>query len=169
MLNEKKALGVEMRLLFFIVITIFASHLRSEPSSDVRTLMEEPVSIFDWGLYRLQKMFDSSTTYALVNYDWEQNKIIIISNGIDLEKRNLTMDQTKTDCEKVFSDFDKMLLIGMENYCSFCGFFSHSGYSNERLRKAQETIIDRLHYRYFDYSNTCNRKATEKSVSISSN
>lgn len=70
-------------LVFFMVIPTIGY---GEPSAAVRYLMDEPVTMFDWGLYRLRRIVDQfkfenldlDNLQSYINYDWDQNSLRIV-------------------------------------------------------------------------------------------
>ena len=135
--------------------------------------MDRKLTILDWGLFKLQSELDDSEIDASVHYRWDENKIIIETTNFSAGSEDKTMEQTKSDCELIFSKIDKILWIrdgtdSVKVICRFCNYFSHNGFTTERLNEAQIKIKDRLYYSYIDLSNSCERKAYGKSVAISS-
>jgi hypothetical protein len=78
-----------MRILLIAAILFsLASICDAEPSPSVRYLMNEPVTLFDWGIIRLYEYLDEYTAhylktnsvrdiYSTVSYDASRNSIII--------------------------------------------------------------------------------------------
>lgn len=74
--------------VLFAVLLGLVSISHAEPSPSVRYLMNEPVTLFDWGIVRLYEYLDEYTThylktssvqdiYSTVSYDSPGNNIII--------------------------------------------------------------------------------------------
>ena len=161
-----------MRLLLTILFTLVAPQLIAEPSTAVRTLMDSPLSMFDWGMFKLEKKLERLEPHRDVSYDYKDNKIIISSLSYIPGTPSKTMEETKTDCEKLFSEYDDILWIEngadlSKGNCMFCSYFSQNGWSYDSQKKAREDIKDRLYYRYNDFSNSCERKAYGTSIAIS--
>ena len=161
-----------MRLLLTILFTVVAPQLIAEPSTAVRILMDRPLSIFDWGMFKLEQRLERLEVPSYVSYHWDDNKITISTFSYKRGVSSTTMEETKTDCEKVFLEYDDILWIknGADRHkgnCIFCEYFSHNGWTNDTITKAREDMKDRLYYRYDDISNRCERKAYGTSVSIS--
>ena len=65
------------------------SAVRAEPSSAMKFLMDDPVSMLDWGIFHLERSLekrmhgldhlpdDTWSQSASVNYDWEKNRLTI--------------------------------------------------------------------------------------------
>src|SRR2546427_13041601 len=88
-----------MKILIPILLLFYlASQSYAEPSPTVRKLMNEPVSLFEYGLYKLEKRLESidfsdehygynnpenrllsqpKSTSSEVYYEWGRNRIII--------------------------------------------------------------------------------------------
>jgi hypothetical protein len=74
--------------LFTVLFLSLASLAGAEPSPSVRYLMNEPVTLFDWGIVRLHEYLEEYTThylqtasvqdiYATVSYDSRRNIILL--------------------------------------------------------------------------------------------
>jgi len=74
--------------LLFAVLLGLVSISHAEPSPSVRYLMNEPVTLFDWGIVRLYEYLDEYTAhylktssvqdiYSTVSYDSSRNNIVI--------------------------------------------------------------------------------------------
>ena len=72
-----KNIGHKMRSFFTIFLTFFASLTTAEPSSEVQTLMDRNLTIFDWGMYKLENRLRSNDINASVNYVWDENQVQI--------------------------------------------------------------------------------------------
>lgn len=74
-----------MRSFTFAACVLFAAAANAEPSRSIRYLMGESVSLFEWGIFRLQaraELFawddiDIRKQFARVGYDWEKNQITL--------------------------------------------------------------------------------------------
>jgi hypothetical protein len=69
-----------------IASIVFATPVSSEPSPSVRYLFDEKVSLFDWGLFRMEQVLSSAEVgvpsgyeakkmLSAVRYDWDANRI----------------------------------------------------------------------------------------------
>jgi len=162
-----------MRILLTIFLMFFASLSAAEPSSEVQTLMNRKLTIFDWGMFELKQQLRSSDINASVGYNWDENKVNISVWNFNFSEDRNTMEQTKSACEEVFAKIDEVLWIQngtdrAKEYCNFCSYFSHNGWTSDSLREAQGKIKNRLYYSYADGSNRCTRKAYGTSVAVSS-
>lgn len=162
-----------MRILLTIILTIFASQSAAEPSSEVDALMGHNLTIFDWGMFRVERELIRADIDATVGYLWDENQVMISVLNFSFGADPKTMEQTKTDCEEVFAKIDEQLWIKNGNdlttsICAFCNYFSHNGWTSQNLRDAQNKIKNRLYYSYSDGSNRCTRKAYGTSIAVSS-
>jgi len=77
-----------MKIIIAVFLLLLASFQIShaEPTKAVTYLINEPVSMLDWGLYKLKEELDvhawdrinNSTPSAHATYDWNSNRIRII-------------------------------------------------------------------------------------------
>ena len=163
-----------MRFVFMVLLTCLATVSMAEPSPDVRTLMNRPLSVFDWGIFELNNDLKMSNVPGYASYNLAKNRIIIKRFDYQFEETK-TMDQTKSACEEDFARFDAFFMItkGEEKpkYCAFCSKFITLGTdsNDSELMAAIHNIYDIFYYKYYDGSNTCQRKAFgETSVTVSS-
>jgi len=76
-----------MRMLVFALVgcILCAATAQADPSRTVRYLMGESVSLFEWGIFRLQTRAQSfgwddlevRKQFARVDYDWAKNQLRI--------------------------------------------------------------------------------------------
>lgn len=72
-----------MRKAIFVACILCASTVQADPSPSVRYLMDEPISLFEWGIFRLQARaerfawdhLDVKSQYARIEYDWTKNQL----------------------------------------------------------------------------------------------
>ena len=136
-----------------ILLTIFlilgATAVSAEPSSGISILMDRPMSLFDWGMYRMGKSLKEVDASAFVLYDWDSNKIMVVSDeGIpDLVS---SMEEAKTNCNERFAKWDSHLAIrhgkDMWSYCEVCSMFAHTGYSFSKHDEAIKDLKERIYY-----------------------
>lgn len=70
-------------VVFVACILLWAGTGQADPSPSVRYLMDESVSLFEWGIFRLQMSVQSFTwddldirnQFARVDYDWPKNQL----------------------------------------------------------------------------------------------
>ena len=73
---------------------LFSSGLSAAPSNEISFLMDQSISVFDWGIFRTEQrvagmadrpeLFSRELGDSAVNYDWRNNRIIILAafNGL---------------------------------------------------------------------------------------
>ena len=87
LIGVKMARHIKIPLLL-ITIALVNSNVRAEPDPVGKWLMNEPLTLFDWGLYRADRQaelaanwigewFDLNYSGASVDYNWDLNEIHI--------------------------------------------------------------------------------------------
>jgi hypothetical protein len=72
-----------MRKAVFLACILCTGTVQADPSPSVRYLMSEPVSLFEWGIFRLEARaerfafdgLDIRKQFARVQYDWSSNQL----------------------------------------------------------------------------------------------
>jgi len=80
--NER---NVDTRLLIVATCIVFSTVTHAQQPSSIRYLMGESVSLFEWGMFRLQTRaerfawddVDVQNQFAKVDYDWDRNQIVL--------------------------------------------------------------------------------------------
>lgn len=127
----------------FIVITLLLKLvLFAEPTSPLKFLMNEPVSMLDMGLYRIEKKIDSNPLGYLSNsivsskYDYNNNRIIITLEA------NIN-SSTRNNCDGVL-----YILASKVRNSIIDGVFEHNGYQkNIEPKRLSFTIRERSYVR----------------------
>jgi hypothetical protein len=111
----------KLALMLFGVLLFNYTPCFAEPSSVVKYLMNDSVSLFDLGLFRLESYFDDfgeGQYYEKYNvtvfYDFEKNQILIDVLPFpigELIKKSLSLNETKKICFDIFSDIRMTLGI----------------------------------------------------------
>lgn len=98
-------------MLLFAILS-FSISAYAEPSKTVRYLMNDRVTMFDWGMYRIEEYLNNfdfeklletdliKPSLSTVNYDWERNRIILNST-IYPTQDSLNKIPAKKLCEKI--------------------------------------------------------------------
>ena len=136
------------KVIVFFVIVFFISvpNVSGEPSKTIQYLMNEPVSMFDWGIYKLEKYFsnridiysknkkniDIAFYSAEVEYEWENNRIVLFSM-IDYKGKKLSIDKEKAYC-KEFINYIKNILYASKKEkwrksLGISSYFTHNTFS----------------------------------------
>jgi len=132
------------------VVTLFllivSGVCRGEPTPSVKYLMQTPVSVFDFGMYKMERALEKqapSLSTLLLSYNWEKNRILIrvLTNAVPPNKNVST---AKAQCMQVINDIRRFYYIdlktGKERMSKLLGsrmgsFFSHEGYAIESAPK----------------------------------
>ncbi len=97
----------------FLLVVLPMSLAWSQPSDQVRYLMDEPVSIFEWGLFMLKDGIRTTVPnlsqmrenifigniIVTTNYHWEQNRIAV--RVIKQEPEIDELDELQTRCGEI--------------------------------------------------------------------
>ncbi|MDA9673618.1 hypothetical protein N9U01_04315 [Paracoccaceae bacterium] len=159
-------------ILLTISLIFGATAASAEPSSGIKTLMDRPMSMLDWGMYRLQKELEASDSKTYVSYSWQNNEILV-SSFSGLASKVSSMEEAKQNCDKRFAAWDIELLIfdGKEQYgfCSICDFFNHNGFSYKGFDEVIKDVKERIYYAAREGKYNCRRKlyGTSTSTSVS--
>ena len=90
------------RLILTALLILGATGLSAEPSSGVSKLMNRPMSMLEWGMYRLEKELEAVVSYTTVNYSWDNNEILV-NNFSGLSSKVSSMEEAKQNCDKTFA------------------------------------------------------------------
>ena len=99
------------KYLAFLLLISWSSTPMSEPTPSISKILNDPISLMDFGIYKLEQFIRSDSTLTLkgtarfVYYDWDSNKINI--DVIDLleNTEKLKDNQLKENCtEKIISN-----------------------------------------------------------------
>ncbi|MCH8529599.1 MAG: hypothetical protein LAT80_14790 [Balneolaceae bacterium] len=114
----------------------------SEPNSTTRYLINEPVSMMDWGIFKLNGFFQNGTDYKYygadrggvnVSYRWNENEILIAHTMF--LKNQATTDEANALCSSLLKDSQMRLGVNPSTGELRHGmgperFFVHSGYAS---------------------------------------
>ena len=146
-------------LVLFLFLTALASDAGADPDESAKFLMNEPVSLLDLGVYKLEKDLkgfrkDLSVHHALpfdiaVNYDWGVNKIVIqLTYGYEGNPPPKTI---RNGVRNVFKKIRSFLGVDPEGkvyhkrgFSKAADYFSHQGYVMKNRPPALEKNIDRM-------------------------
>ena len=160
-------------ILLTISLIFGATAASAEPSSGIEALMDRPMSMLDWGIYRVQKSMQSVESETYVSYNWKSNEILI-NNYSRIYSEVSSMEEAKQSCDKRFALWDKELFIadGEDKYdglCSICSSFGHNGFSFKGFDEAIKDLKERIYYGAQEGKYFCKRKlyGTSSSTSVS--
>lgn len=136
-------------ILLTISLILGATVSSAEPSSGISILMDRPMSLFDWGMYRMGKSLKEVDASAFVLYDWDSNKIMVVSSE-GISDSVSSMEEAKTNCNKRFTKWDRQFSVSagkdMFSYCRICNMFAHTGYSFSKHDEAIKDLKERVYY-----------------------
>ena len=155
---ERTAIMKRVAVVFWFLVVIQVE-VMAEPTPAVQYLMNEPVSMLDWGLYRMEekikKYFDfpdfpkgGNPWVFEFNYNWDSNRIMI-SVGIVRELDSPAKDQ----CRNVISAIRGYALGNFwegvkgdpqKNGSFLAKCFSHSGYTKTDIPEGLLKEIDQI-------------------------
>ena len=140
-----------------------STSIRAEPGPVRRYLMNEPISLFDLGMLKLEvraldwsngraleemvAQYGTSSPLFTVRYDWDENRIYVQGHVFEIVDDTATQ---KLFCNKLIEFISKWagvdpqtgeVFAGVQGYSQFAGEFSHMGYSN---RNEPEDYLSRL-------------------------
>ena len=146
-MGKRKIITISILVLLSVTTNVYA-----EPTPSVNYFMNESVSLFDFGIYKLNLTIESLCNYELkdmavlydnhkdidvfyysseISYDWKKNRIRII---ISPKYRNKKVDDKKLLdlCKRIISVVQNKFEIidgkPLSNYSSLGTYFWHSGY-----------------------------------------
>lgn len=136
-----------MRKLFlFISFLIITTNVYGEPSRTFRYLMDEPLTLFEWGLFKLEKYTDQIkfkeldliSNHSNIRYDWDKNRLEI-EFIVYPKYKNLSKMPAKEICKKAIShvreSFGTQHKSDTRALLSVSRFFEHTGFTNKTRPK----------------------------------
>ena len=136
-----------------------ANATRAEPGQVVNWMMNEPASLFDVGMLRLDRKLDRNfeksdrqrEVTSSVHYNWEDNRIIINANIFWLQKpKEDQMTKFKDDCKSMIGDLRQVGGINRKTGgynvtpSVYSMNFQHFGYQPTRASEdLQIRLVDR--------------------------
>lgn len=129
-----------MKYIHFLVVLAMSSPVFAEPSPVFRHLLTDPVSMLDWGLYRLREALDDIEFENLDErlhsrrsdawYDWERNRVIL-HYTIYLNKASSNVGSAKEACSQITEHLRTVWGHKFTNIWNVSTFFEHSGFSRK--------------------------------------
>jgi hypothetical protein len=139
-----------IKTLFFILVFVVASTVQAEPSKITKYLINEPISLMDFGLYKLAeatefnlKMIFSgkdfhSRSNAYYNYDADKIELdITVYSDEYFFKKYETTEKLKNYCKKAIIEV-KNMWIENNRFDSASYYFSHWKYSKSNAPGIEE-------------------------------
>ncbi|MDM8522176.1 hypothetical protein QUF80_02295 [Desulfococcaceae bacterium HSG8] len=125
------------------------------PDQTTSYLMNESVSLLDFGLYRLEEYFDTIYQKDLyitrVNYDWDDNKIIIVVRNTDSGSFG-SAREAKEWCRSIICEIKGKLGIDcstgkpltLKKNSPLQRFFSHKSYKSKNEPEGLKSEIEMM-------------------------
>lgn len=148
------------RTIFLLVLLLgFARHLPAEPDATARFLMNDPITLMDFGIYRLEndiKAFQNALKIkqqkphtVLVDYFWDENRIkIILSYGDTLNppKKEIEIEIGKVVrlLKQKFGVDAAGKIRHASGYSGIAEYFSHKSYVSQNRPPNLEKDIDKM-------------------------
>ena len=126
-------------ILFLLIFAIFSATSLAKPSEGIAYLMNEKLSLFEWGLYKLEKHTDGLefdkmnllSSRSNIQFDWNKNRIKI-KFTIYPKHDSLSQSTKKEICKKAILRIKQEFGIGFGiEYRKILGitrFFEHTGF-----------------------------------------
>lgn len=111
-----------------IIFLLFVGICNAEPDSKVKYLMDEPVSMFDFGLFRLEMLFREHLIgdyESEVSYNWDRN-LIEIKNEPGTTEILKNKNEAKNWCKLYISSVRAVMTLPQYDF-----FFTHYGYARK--------------------------------------
>lgn len=156
-----------MRGLFVLVLCAgIAGSAKAEPGPVVNWLINEPASVFDVGMLRMQQLVraleppkELDELFTLVAYDWEENRIYIRGSIAKHNSINLLdpKQQVRALCGAFFDEIRKQAIVNpvtgqaIFDHSSYSAQFAHIGYSSNSAPKNYRVKLDRIIVIEFKY------------------
>lgn len=129
------------RYVLFLVFLASVSICSADPNPATRYLMNEPVSLLDFGLYKLENYFaaigpNDSYVFSIVRYDWELNRINVYIYNTNGNNEISTKKEAKKWSKNIICRARELLGIDCSSLKSVLGskksiiynYFSHTGF-----------------------------------------
>jgi len=143
-IGDMMLIGKRCALITVIILFIFVSPCNAEPDSTIRYLMNEPISMLDFGLYRLGLELEWQTkghieegyrkSDVMVSYDWGKNRIFL--RRLWILREDIDVDTLKDECKREIRLFRLVVNFALLENC-----FRHSGFTS---KKEPENLLDNL-------------------------
>ena len=131
------------QLLSMVMLYACSTNVFAEPSSSVQYLMNEPASLFDFGMKRLDEFLSGRTDiFVITEYNYDQNRILIsVRDRSDTVK---SKGEAKERCAQMIGEMKTMLGVGLDSTSVLGSFFSHEGYTKRSEPKNLGAELDSI-------------------------
>ena len=136
-----------------------ANAIRADPGPVVNWLMDEPASLFDVGMSRLEREIERKfeirdrqrEVTSSVHYNWDRNRIYIWANIFWLQKpKEDQMTKFKDDCKSMIGDLRQVGGINRKTGgynvtpSVYSWSFQHFGYQTTSAPEDFQTRLDKI-------------------------
>jgi hypothetical protein len=141
-----------MRYFIFLVLVTVPCLASAEPSKTFRYLMDEPVTMFEWGIYKLNiytnsikfKNIDLINSNSSIGYDWDKNRLkiefVVYPKYAGLNKVS-AIEICKLATTQVRKAFGTEFKNDLRSVFGVSKFFEHEGFVNKsRPDKLMEEV-----------------------------
>jgi hypothetical protein len=145
-----------MRTAVFVACILCASTVQADPSPSVRYLMDEPISLFEWGIFRLQARaehfvwdhLDVKSQSARVEYDWAKNQLQI-EMTVYPHAQSLQRTTVRETCGSLIRQMKVLLGVtpGLEEFRQIYGigtFFRHQQFEKSNEPKTLDADLEAI-------------------------
>ena len=151
----------------------------AEPSDNIQELMDEKLSMLDWGMYRIEQklnQIEELTVFQKVKiyttYDQSRDKIVI--GLFDRVTIPTYAHQAEYTCEANFAASDEELNVELgkdifDGKCVVCNFFSRNGWSQTQLTQSSRSFREKFILEGYFKGYNCQRELYGISISVSEN
>ena len=154
-----------------IVLFIFSGNCNAEPDATVNYLLNDVMTMFDFGIYRMGKLLEyeakNQDFMSSVSYDWNENRLTLRLKAT--RPKILKKSLAKADCRAIIIAVEKRFTIHNMNWC-----FTHLGFDRpsqpEEIGRKMFNITDiDLTYRYRNNKSTmkCNTALNSSDIQCS--
>jgi hypothetical protein len=122
----------------------------AEPSSKIQYLMDEPVSMLDWGMIWIDESLKGTLaeyrTSTITYYDWNENRIIISLSELGSTIGVTSKEKAKEKCRTIVSSIRTFLGINEKDgkpyseKSNLYSYFSHSGFQRSQPEGLYEEL-----------------------------
>lgn len=148
---------MKINIIVVLSILLLQSHISSaDPSQNIKYLMNEPVSLFDLGILRLNeqvkglKLTNGGKLESTVDYEWDRNRIrILVFGPSDMHPKSLM--EAKNWCHESFRSIRLTFGVnpdkGIPSYLDkslLSVYFSHQEYLKGNKPKNIEAELDNI-------------------------
>lgn len=140
-------------IIFVFSVFCIVDTSMAEPTANIQYLMNEPVSMFDWGIYRLDKYFEdihidgAQSIFYWTDYDWSKN---IINLNFTIETNTKSRDEAKEIGKSLINKVRHSLGVDPDMGKPYGGnsrlyeYFSHNSSKDNKEPKGIESELEKI-------------------------